>query len=305
MKASVSLGPNFIPQPPEVWAVVVGMMQPGIRWQDEAALYDLRWWWDQKGGKLPSRRDLSDRWNWSPDEVRTLLRHPERWMDPRKGATAPVPARASDPAVPRRDPARPKSAQPPTSGPLLFDASDPARPSLTQPDPATPPFVDPQPQPQPQIGQTSTDADDGPRLDPFDQAARYWAIDVAARLGRRPGKPTQRSTKIGRQLLAAVQRDPEELMDAMRLIALGDGGRARFLRGEESPTGGRPFELTLTTVLRHAAEYAEIYRSERDVPKPLRRGEHSSSRKPRLTEAEVLAQNPHAYDDIFAGLEAP
>lgn len=143
-------------------------------------------------------------------------------------------------------------------------------------------------------------------LDRYGELAAYYATAVQEALGRKPIRPTQRSSRSGKRLAVAARQDADAVLDAMRFVAHSQSSRARFLRGEEPGRDGTPYDgLSLETVLRHVDDYAELWRAEQAGARPRARGEHSSSRAPRPTEAEVLARDPLAYDDIFDALEAP
>ena len=62
--------------PVGVWPTVVQHLP--LPWSDEQVRFDLLWL-VSGDGNLPSRRELATRWGWTEGQVRTLLRHPERW----------------------------------------------------------------------------------------------------------------------------------------------------------------------------------------------------------------------------------
>lgn len=71
----------------------------------------------------------------------------------------------------------------------------------------------------------------------------------------------RRASKTGIALGKALKADAELVLDAMRMIAEGASKRRDFL----IERGG---DTTITTLLRHAEEYAEIWRSERPKAHP-------------------------------------
>lgn len=81
---------------------------------------------------------------------------------------------------------------------------------------------------------------------------------VHRQISRRPSHGPDRKTKTGEKLDRAVKRDAELVLDAMRYVAEGQGERAVFLRTEYAKN------ITVETVLRHADEYAELWRAEQD-----------------------------------------
>lgn len=125
---------GWVPMPADVWPLVAERYP--TPWEDEVAAFDLRWHADR--GALPSRRTLATRWGWTSDEVRTLLRHPERWWDPKKG---PPPASRNELTQRRQGLTQPDPALP-GRGPVNATNGD----AVTQPDPASPGADPPVPQ---------------------------------------------------------------------------------------------------------------------------------------------------------------
>lgn len=88
--------------------------------------------------------------------------------------------------------------------------------------------------------------------DSFHRVAGFWSTDVARAVGR-PLRAPSRSSAVGQKLLTKLKNLGEDVvLDAMRLYAHG-GDRGEFLRERKT---------TLETVVRHAEEYAELWREQ-------------------------------------------
>ena len=112
----------WAPFPVADWPEVAELLtDSGKAWPKGAAIYDLRWHFDQDG-RVPGRSTLVSRWSWGDKRVRRMLADPETWWDPSKGA------------VPYR-----RTRQGSSEGPVRVHTR-----------------VDPQPQTQPQATEVST-----------------------------------------------------------------------------------------------------------------------------------------------------
>jgi hypothetical protein len=261
---------GWVPMPAATWAIVAESLP--LPWADEAAAFDLRWQHDQTGG-VQSRSKLAARWGWTPDEVRTLLRHPERWWDPMKGPAPtcrdeltqrPPGLTRRDPTVPRREQSNAENIAALTSADPTTPRADPTTPHARELDPPSP-APPPSPGEEQHVGLATDEPTvlDGPSL-AYLQAAVYFGEVVHRQIGRRPSKGPDRSSKVGQRLYAAVKKDPEAVLDAMKFAAESQIDRAVKLREYAG--------LTVETVLRHVEEYAELWRQYGDRPPPTARG---------------------------------
>lgn len=259
---------GWVPMPSEVWASVVEHLPKP--WTEDQARFDLRWWVDHNGvgkvpGPPPSRRVLAARWGWSPDEVRTELRNPQRWWDPEKG---PAPTSRNvltqrRPGVTHDDPPTPHGEQSNVDNDEGLTHGDPQVPSS---DPPSPQRVDPQPPPHPQppAGQETFSWDEAPTVpdnqppDRFDEAAAFFGHVVNVACGRKQSHGPSRKSKTGKKLLVELKRNAEDVFDAFRYVAEGQTSHADFLRQQHRPD--------MDSVLAHVERYAERWRAGPEAP---------------------------------------
>lgn len=289
--------------PSELWpGIAAALPRP---FGEDAARFDLRWHADQ--GSLPSRRQLAARWGWTEGEVRTLLRRPDRWWDPMKGP-APTSREELTQGRPGVTQGRPDLTQREQENAANQDELTHPDPGTTRADPttATRALISPSHSPSPpqeeeQCRRSSqlTLVPDEPsslKADRYDEAARYFGEVVHRQLRRRTSHGPDRKSKLGQALLKAVRADADLVLDAMRFVAESDSQRATFLREKYASA------LTITTILRHAEEYAELWRAEQDPRTekvlPFVPGAHPGSRE--LTPEEQVRI---AEDFALYGLE--
>jgi hypothetical protein len=262
-------GASFAAMPVAAWPVIAEHLSHP--WPEEAARFDLRWFADQNKRQVPGRYDLAERWGWTPDEVRTLLRNAGRWWDPLWG---PAPTKREG-TLTHGDPARPKltHADPPATGePEESNTPDPARPTVTQADPTSPqrdpssPSQAPTPPqqdiPAPPVQPTLVGPPAPPKIDPHREAwhtaALFWGSQVLPACGRKPSSgPESPSKGIGSKLMTAVRNDAEAVLDALRFVAWSQHSRALHFRAER---------YDLDTVLRHVEAYSGLWREFGDKP---------------------------------------
>jgi hypothetical protein len=277
------------------WPVTLERLQRlGEPLTESEAITDLRWHVDQRV-PLPGRRELRKRWGgWSERAIRDLLADTCRWWDATKGlppqsrgeleARVPVVQRRLIPPASHSAPTGvPQRSHPGTVKADESGASDPtALPPASHVDPTgvharaqIHPAPSPTPSPGKPVGPGIEDAPteiSNPLLEAYERAATYWGEIVLRQIGRRPTKGPSRSSKLGGKLLAAIRRDENQVMDALRFVAESQTDRAQKLRTYDG--------LTVETVLRHVEEYAELWRAHEDRPtagpSPPRRGQSTA-----------------------------
>lgn len=295
---------GWVPMPVEVWPIVAPHLpQP---WPEEAAWFDLRWHHDQEG-EVPGRRELAKRWGWTPDEVRTQLRHPERWWDPRKGPL-PTSRRPSDPARPKltqADPPTPQHEQANADPPAELTQADPARPELTQQRHRRvedPPSPTPSPPPEEQQQTLVEPPTDPPRTKGPSPAALSWEAcfqvynqEVRRNQTMAPTSLTP-SRGLGKALDAMVRAHGEaKVLEVLRYIAHTDDDRfggATFYREKQ---------LSLTQISRHFDELLDKARNPRrptSTGPPGRPGEWVPPTRTPEEEAEKARRDNEPVDDF-------
>lgn len=93
----------------------------------------------------------------------------------------------------------------------------------------------------------------------FATAAALWGQHALPAMGRKPSAGPLRSSALGKALTAALRRDADLVLDAIRFVAESQHDKATFLREKR---------YDLDTVLRHLDSYAGLWREYGAAPPP-------------------------------------
>jgi hypothetical protein len=248
---------------------------------------------------FPGRRVLEHRWSVTQRQARKALAS-RGWQDKVVSAKMPLPTRHL--RAPVESPHAPVCV--PRVDPLPYPSRTDERPASAENVPVTVPRVDPSMSTRadvldlpvlPTASRTTTE-----EVSDFEQAADYWADVVCPALGRTKRPLITRTNPAGLQLRKCLKHGLPVVMAAMHYVATGTSGRAPFLRGEVPDGQGNVFRMSLETLARHVAVYAELDEAETSTPKPRARGEHPSQRRPEPTIEQLLAMDPDLYAPLYA-----
>lgn len=142
-----------------------------------------------------------------------------------------------------------------------------------------------------------------PLAEHFAAAAALWGQQALPACGRKPSTGPGRSSKLGKALVAALRKDPDAVLDAIRFVIGSNHAKARYFRDNR---------YDIDTVLRHVESYAGLWRdlgagpAQADKRPEWARVGGSSGRPSAMPdpEPEPDAEEPGGLplDDVRAGL---